>query len=161
MALSVSLSGGKAQEYFLRASSPAVTLKMGTRKAPTTAERPARPKAGPSGRGARPNARKNRRTKHTFRAVGQEWLTTKFEKEHKAKATIKAREMESGPAQFAKSATALLCEIEPPETAHRPAGARRPAADTIQSGRLALDRLPRLPVRHRCRILQRATRLAT
>ena len=29
------------------------------------------------------------KTKHTFRTVGQEWLTTKFEKENKAKATIK------------------------------------------------------------------------
>jgi Arm domain-containing DNA-binding protein len=31
----------------------------------------------------------DRKSKHTFRVVGQEWLTTKFEKENKAKATIK------------------------------------------------------------------------
>src|SRR6516225_11093264 len=29
------------------------------------------------------------KTKHTFRAVGQEWATTKLEKENKAKSTIK------------------------------------------------------------------------
>jgi hypothetical protein len=29
------------------------------------------------------------KTKHTFRVVGQEWLTTKLEKENRAKATIK------------------------------------------------------------------------
>jgi len=31
------------------------------------------------------------KTKHTFRAVGQEWLTTRFEKENKAKTTRTSR----------------------------------------------------------------------
>jgi integrase len=54
----------------------------------------------------------DQKTKHTFRTVGQEWLTTRFRKENKAKATIKQwnlgqlnREIGDRP----------LCEIEPPE----------------------------------------------
>jgi integrase len=54
------------------------------------------------------------KTKHTFRAVGQEWLTTKFEKEHKAKATIKREKWNLGQLNR-EIGDRPLCEIEPPD----------------------------------------------
>ena len=54
------------------------------------------------------------KTKHTFRVVGQEWLTTKFEKEHKAKATIKREKWNLGQLNR-EIGDRPLCEIEPPE----------------------------------------------
>ncbi len=54
------------------------------------------------------------KTKHIFRAVGQEWLTTKFEKEHKAKATIKREKWNLGQLNR-EIGDRPLCEIEPPE----------------------------------------------
>ena len=52
--------------------------------------------------------------KHTFRAVGQEWLTKKLEKENKAKATIK-RERWNLRQLNREIGDRPLCEIEPPE----------------------------------------------
>jgi integrase len=52
--------------------------------------------------------------KHTFRAVGQEWLTTRFEKEDKAKATIKREGWNLGQLNR-EIGNRPLCEIEPPE----------------------------------------------
>jgi integrase len=54
------------------------------------------------------------KTKHTFRAVGQEWLTTRFENEHKAKATIKREGWNLGQLNH-EIGDRPLCEIEPPE----------------------------------------------
>ena len=54
------------------------------------------------------------KTKHTFRVVGQEWLTTKLEKENKAKATIK-RERWNLAQLNREIGDRPLCEIEPPE----------------------------------------------
>jgi Arm domain-containing DNA-binding protein/integrase-like protein len=54
------------------------------------------------------------KTEHTFRAVGQEWLTTKFEKENKAKATIKRERWNLGQLNR-EICDRPLCEIEPPE----------------------------------------------
>ena len=56
----------------------------------------------------------DQKTKHTFRAVGQEWLTTKFEKENKAKATIKREGWNLGQLNR-EIGDRPLCEIEPPE----------------------------------------------
>jgi integrase len=63
--------------------------------------------------------------KHTFRAAGQEWLTTKFEKENKAKATIERERWNLGQLNR-EIGDRPLCEIEPPEllTALRRVGAR-------------------------------------
>src|SRR5258708_24495603 len=54
------------------------------------------------------------KTKHSFRAVGQEWLTTKFEKENKAKATIKRGVWNLGQLNR-EIGDRPLCEIELPE----------------------------------------------
>ena len=54
------------------------------------------------------------KTKHTFRAVGQEWLTTKLEKENKAKATIKRESWNLGQLNR-EIGDRPLCEIKPPE----------------------------------------------
>jgi integrase len=54
------------------------------------------------------------KTKHTFRAVGQEWLTTRFEKEKKAKTTVKREEWNLGQLNR-EIGDRPLCEIEPPE----------------------------------------------
>jgi len=54
------------------------------------------------------------KTEHTFRTVGRQWLTTKFEKENKAKATIKREKWNL--AQLNREiGDRPLCEIEPPE----------------------------------------------
>lgn len=91
------------------------------------------------------------KTKHTFRTVGQEWLTTKFEKENKARATIK-REKWNLDQLNREIGDRPLCEIEPPELAYG-AAARRGPRPILYSRPDALDCLPRLPVRHRCHIL--------
>jgi integrase len=52
--------------------------------------------------------------KHTFRAVGQEWLTTRFKKENKAKATIKREGWNLGQLNR-EIGDRPLCEIGPPE----------------------------------------------
>jgi len=52
--------------------------------------------------------------KHTFRAVGKEWVTKKLEKENKAKATIKRERWNLS--QLNREIGDLpMCEIEPPE----------------------------------------------
>jgi integrase len=56
----------------------------------------------------------NEKAKHTFRAVAKEWLTTKLEKENKAKATIKRETWNLGQLNREIGDTAL-CEIEPPD----------------------------------------------
>jgi hypothetical protein len=71
------------------------------------------------------------KTKHTFRAVGQEWLTTKFEKENKAKATIK-REDGISASSIVRSATTPCARSSLPSCLPR-CGPSRPAADTAQS----------------------------
>ena len=58
------------------------------------------------------------KTKHTFRAVGQEWLTTKFEKDNKAEATIKRETWNLGQLNL-EIGDRPLCEIEPPELSAR------------------------------------------
>src|SRR5258705_7179484 len=52
--------------------------------------------------------------KHTFRAVGEEWATTKLEKENKAKSTIK-RERWNLAQLNREIGDRPLCDIEPPE----------------------------------------------
>src|ERR1700756_4876333 len=52
--------------------------------------------------------------KHTFRAVGEEWATTKLEKENKAKSTIK-RERWNLDQLNREIGERPLCEIAPPE----------------------------------------------
>ncbi len=63
--------------------------------------------------------------KHTFRAVGEEWATTKLEKENKAKSTIK-RERWNLDQLNREIGDRPLCEIAPPEllTAFRRVEAR-------------------------------------
>ena len=63
--------------------------------------------------------------KHTFRAVGEEWATTKLEKENKAKSTIK-RERWNLTQLNREIGDRPLCEIAPPEllTAFRRVEAR-------------------------------------
>ncbi len=63
--------------------------------------------------------------KHTFRAVGEEWVTAKLEKENKAKSTIK-RERWNLAQLNREIGDRPLCEIAPPEllTAFRRAEAR-------------------------------------
>jgi integrase len=63
--------------------------------------------------------------KHTFRAVGEEWATTKLEKENKAKSTIK-RERWNLAQLNREIGDRPLCEIAPPEllTAFRRVEAR-------------------------------------
>lgn len=56
----------------------------------------------------------DQKTKHTFRTVGQEWLTIRFRKENKAKATIKREEWNLGQLNR-EIGDRPLCEIEPPE----------------------------------------------
>ncbi len=56
----------------------------------------------------------NEKANHTFRAVGQEWLTTKLEKENKAKATIKRETWNLGQL-YREIGDKGLCEIEPPD----------------------------------------------
>jgi hypothetical protein len=56
----------------------------------------------------------NERARHTFRAAGQEWLTTKLEKENKAKATIKRETWNLGQL-YREIGDKKLCEIEPPD----------------------------------------------
>ncbi len=51
---------------------------------------------------------------HTFRAVGQEWLTTKLQKENKAKATIKRETWNLGQLNR-EIGDKALCEVEPPD----------------------------------------------
>ncbi|HLX15073.1 MAG TPA: integrase arm-type DNA-binding domain-containing protein [Bradyrhizobium sp.] len=65
------------------------------------------------------------RLKHTFRAVGEEWATTKLEKENKAKSTIK-RERWNLAQLNREIGDRPLCEIAPPEllTAFRRVEAR-------------------------------------
>ena len=58
--------------------------------------------------------KEDKKTKHTFRAVGQEWLTTRFEKERKAKTTIKREGWNLGQLNR-EIGDRPLCEIEPPE----------------------------------------------
>jgi hypothetical protein len=56
----------------------------------------------------------NETARHTFRAVGQEWLTTKLEKENNAKATIKRETWNLGQL-YREIGDKKLCEIEPPD----------------------------------------------
>ncbi len=58
--------------------------------------------------------REEEKLKHTFRAVGEEWATTKLEKENKAKATIKRERWNLGQL-YLELGERPLCEIEPPE----------------------------------------------
>jgi integrase len=52
--------------------------------------------------------------KHTFRTVGEEWVTKKLEKENKAKATIKRERWNLGQLNR-EIGDRPLCEIEPPD----------------------------------------------
>ena len=67
----------------------------------------------------------NERLEHTFRAVGEEWATTKLEKQNKAKATSK-RERRNLVQLNREIGDRPLCEIESPEllTAFRRVEAR-------------------------------------
>jgi integrase len=56
----------------------------------------------------------DKKLKHTFRAGGEEWATTKLEKENKAKATIK-RERWNLRQLYRELGERPLCDIEPPE----------------------------------------------
>jgi integrase len=58
--------------------------------------------------------RENEKATHTFRAVGKEWLKTKFEKENKARATIKRERWNLGQLNR-EIGDKALCEIEPPD----------------------------------------------
>ncbi|MBS0530890.1 MAG: integrase arm-type DNA-binding domain-containing protein [Proteobacteria bacterium] len=58
--------------------------------------------------------KEDEKRKHTFRVVGEEWATTKLEKENKAKATIK-RERWNLAQLNREIGDRPLCEIEPPE----------------------------------------------
>jgi integrase len=58
--------------------------------------------------------REDEKLKYTFRAVGEEWATTKLEKENKAKATIK-RERWNLRQLYRELGERPLCDIEPPE----------------------------------------------
>jgi integrase len=105
--------------------SPAVTLKMAREKR-HDAEKLLDQRQDPAVvREAK--HQEEQKTKHTFRAVGQEWLTTKFEKENKAKATIKRETWNLGQLN-SEIGDRRLCEIEPPEllTALRRVEARGP-----------------------------------
>ena len=51
---------------------------------------------------------------HTFRTVGEEWVTKKLEKENKAKATIKRERWNLGQLNR-EIGDRPLCEIEPPD----------------------------------------------
>ena len=91
---------------------PAVTLKMAREKR-HDAERLLDQRQDPAV--VRETKRQEeQKTEHTFRAVGQEWLTTKFEKENKAKATIKRERWNLGQLNR-EIGDHPLCEIEPPE----------------------------------------------
>jgi integrase len=57
---------------------------------------------------------KDKQCQHTFRTVGREWLITKFEKENKAKATIKRERWNLGQLNR-EIGDRPVCEIEPPE----------------------------------------------
>ncbi len=69
--------------------------------------------------------REDEKLKHTFQAVGEEWATTKLEKENKAKSTIK-RERWNLAQLNREIGDRPLCEIAPPEllTAFRRVEAR-------------------------------------
>ncbi|WP_315773791.1 MULTISPECIES: tyrosine-type recombinase/integrase [unclassified Bradyrhizobium] len=58
--------------------------------------------------------REDGKLRHTFRAVGEEWVTTKLEKENKAEATIK-RERWNLDRLYREIGDRPLCEIAPPE----------------------------------------------
>src|SRR5215475_8271517 len=66
---------------------------------------------------------------HTFRVVGEEWATTKLEKENKAKSTIK-RERWNLDQLNREIGDRPLCEIAPPELL---TGVSRPVVGTTPS----------------------------
>jgi hypothetical protein len=69
--------------------------------------------------------KEDEKLKHTFRAVGEEWATTKLENENKAKSTIKRERWNLAQLNL-EIGDRPLCEIAPPEllTAFRRVEAR-------------------------------------
>src|SRR5258706_211381 len=58
--------------------------------------------------------KEDEKLKHTFRAVGEEWATTKLENENKAKSTIKQERWDLAQLNL-EIGDRPLCEIAPPE----------------------------------------------